>query len=61
VWGPWRHDAGAFIAYIEQNLGPRPGGMSLDRRNNDGNYEPGNLRWATASEQVRNSRRFSSS
>ena len=61
VWEPWRHDAGAFITYIEQNLGPRPEGMSLDRRNNDGNYEPGNLRWATQLEQVRNRRPRSSS
>jgi hypothetical protein len=57
VWEPWRHDAGAFIAYIEQHLGPRPAGMSLDREDNDGNYEPGNLRWATQYEQVHNSRR----
>lgn len=58
VWEPWRRDAGAFIAYIEQNLGPRPAGMSLDRKDNDGNYEPGNLRWATQVEQVHNSRRY---
>jgi hypothetical protein len=56
VWDGWRHDAGAFIRYIEENLGPRPDGMSLDRIDNDGNYEPGNLRWATQIEQVRNSR-----
>ena len=54
VWEPWRKDAGAFITYVEQNLGPRPAGMSLDRIDNDGNYEPGNLRWATAAEQARN-------
>jgi hypothetical protein len=34
---------------------PLPG-MSIDRINNDGNYKRGNLRWATASEQVRNRR-----
>jgi Staphylococcus phage HNH endonuclease len=56
VWEPWRHDAGVFIEYVEQNMGPRPDGMSLDRRDNDGNYEPGNLRWATALEQAKNRR-----
>lgn len=50
------HDIRRFIAYVEQVLGPRPDGYSLDRINNDGNYEPGNIRWATASEQIRNQR-----
>src|SRR3954471_21516055 len=56
----WVHDAKAFITWIEENLGPRPDGMSLDRVDNDGNYEPGNLRWATSAEQQRNRRTFSS-
>jgi len=30
---------------------------SVDRKDNNGNYEPGNVRWATQSEQTKNQRR----
>ena len=44
-----------FHSYVSTELGDRPSKKhSLDRINNDGNYAPGNLRWATQSEQCRN-------
>jgi hypothetical protein len=50
----WYDSYIAFLSDMGRSPSPK---HSLDRIDNDGNYEPGNVRWATRSEQMLNTRR----
>lgn len=61
VCNEWENDFKAFYNYISKlpgfdNLGKSANNLSLDRKDNNGDYEPGNIRLATRHEQAVNRR-----
>jgi hypothetical protein len=52
----WLIEMIGFMNFLK-DMGPKPGReYTLERKDNDGNYDPGNCKWATMKEQSKNKR-----
>lgn len=56
VCDEWKENFQAFYDYVSQLPHFEEKGYSLDRIDNDGNYEPDNVKWSTRKEQANNRR-----
>ena len=52
VCGRWLNSLKNFL----EDMGEKPEGLTIERFNNNGDYEPNNCKWATLGEQSRNKR-----
>lgn len=57
VCDEWNDPQNGFVRFLA-DMGERPEGRTLDRKEVNGNYEKSNCRWATATEQAFNKRRW---
>lgn len=55
VCAEWNDPETGYVAFV-RDMGERPPGMTLDRKEADGDYEPSNCRWATSTQQQWNKR-----